>query len=105
MADPKGHYLRQRAWQCEAISVVPESRRAQDFLDRTLADADRKARQVARLKVPDAKLKEILEGNARRVDRVRVVLENLQQTEAMSTRAEAFPAAIPLKSIQKRDGR
>jgi len=105
MADPKGHYLRQRAWQCEAISVVPESRRAQDFLDRTLTDADRKARQVARLKVPDPKLKDILDGNARRVDRVRVVLESLQQTEAMSTRAEAFPAAIPLKSIQKRAGR
>ena len=37
--DPKGHYLRQRAWQCEALSKVPEARRARDFLDNALTAA------------------------------------------------------------------
>jgi hypothetical protein len=105
IADPKGHYLRQRAWQCEAISRIPEPRRVQHFLDRTLAEADRTARQAAKLRVADAKVKEILEDNARRLDRMRVVLENLQQTEAVITRAEAFPPARPLKAAHKRDRR
>lgn len=105
IADPKGHYLRQRASQCEAISRIPEPRRAQDFLDRTLAEADRVARQVAKLKVADTNVKEIIDDNARRLDRMRVVLENLQQTEAVTTRAEAFPPATPLKAAQNRDGR
>jgi hypothetical protein len=104
IADPKGHYLRQRAWQCEAISSIPELRRVQDFLDRTLADADRTARQAARLRVVDSKLKKIVEDNAWRVDRLRVVLESLQQTEAISTKAEAFPVPIPLKAARKRNG-
>jgi hypothetical protein len=101
IADPKGHYLRQRAWQCDAISRIPEARRVQHFLDRTLADADRAARQVARLKVADPQLREVVNDNARRLDRMRVVLENLQQTETVSTRAEAFPPAMPLKAAKK----
>ena len=101
IADPNGHYLRQRAWQWDAISRIPESRRVQHFLDRTLADADRAARQVAKLKVGDPQLREIVTDNARRLDRMRVVLENLQQTDAVSTRAEAFPPAMPLRAAQK----
>src|SRR5262249_21914821 len=101
IADPKGHYVRQRAWQCDAISRIPEARRVQHFLDHTLADGDRQARQVARLRVADPQLREVLNDNARRIDRMRVVLENLQQTDAtVSTRAEAFPPAVPLKFAQ-----
>ncbi len=105
MADPKGHFLRQRAWQCEAISKVPEPRRVQDFLDRTLAEGDRAARQAAKLKVADAQVKKALDDNARRLDRMRVVLDNLQQTEAVSSRAGAFPPAMALKSVRARGGR
>jgi hypothetical protein len=102
--DPKGHYLRQRAWQCEILSKVPEPRRAQDFLDNTLAAADRIARQVARLRVPDDILATIIVRNAERFDRLRVVLENLKETEALSTRSATFRPPALLKMPRKRDG-
>jgi hypothetical protein len=93
--DPKGHYLRQRAWQCEALSKVPEPRRSKDFLDNTLANADRTARQIA--KFPDDAVATVTARNAERLDRLRVVLENLKETEAISTRSAAFPAPTTLK--------
>lgn len=105
LADAKGHFLRQRALQCEAISKVPEPRRVQDFLDRTLAEGDRAARQAAKLKVSDLTVKKILEDNARRFDRMRVVLDNLQQTEAVSSRAKVFPPALPMKAAHNGAGR
>jgi hypothetical protein len=64
--DPKGHYLRQRAWQCEALSKVPEARRAQDFLDNTLTAADRTARQAAKLRVSDEAVALIIRRRALR---------------------------------------
>jgi hypothetical protein len=105
MRDPKGHYLRQRAWQCEALSKVPEPRRAQDFLDNTLAAADRTARQAAKLRVADETVAEITTRNAERFDRIRVVLENLKETEAVSTRSVAFPPPMPLKTARNGDRR
>jgi hypothetical protein len=57
------------------------------------------------LKLADAKVKVLVDDNAKRLDRMRVVLENLQKTQGISTRAAAFPPAIPLKAAQKRDGR
>lgn len=102
--DPKGHYLRQRAWQCEAISSVPEPRRAQDFLDGTLAIADRTARQVAKLRVPDGAVATITARNAERLDRIRVVLENLRETETISTRSAAFSPPPPMRANRREGG-
>ena len=45
-----------------------------------------------------------VEDNARRLDRMRVVMEDLQQTEAISSRAKAFPPEIALRAVQ-REGR
>jgi hypothetical protein len=95
--DPKGHYLRQRAWQCEAISAVPENRRSQHFLDKDLAQADRIARQIANLKVSDYRLAQKMEENSRRLDRMRVVLENLDKTSSSATRSPAF---APIRNLQ-----
>ena len=70
LRDPRGHYLRQRAFQCEALSAVPELKRTQHFLDTIMADVDRKARQVAKLKLQDEKLTAILTKNTDRLDRM-----------------------------------
>ena len=84
---------------------MPEPRRSQDFLDRTLADADRTARQVAKLRVPDEAMMTITMRNAERLDRLRVVLENLKETEAVGTRSAAFPPPVPLKTAHNREAR
>lgn len=103
--DPKGHYLRQRAWECEAISAVPEQRRPQHFLNKDLAQADRTARQVSKLKVSDASLAQKMLENSRRLDRMRVVLENLERTAASATRSPGFPAKENTKQAANKDGR
>ena len=103
--DPKGHYLRQRAKQFTALSKIPEQLRAQDFLDNTLADADRTARQVAKLKVSDEAIATILTKNADRHDRIRKVLENLKETESVITRSAVFPPPMPIRGNYKNDGR
>lgn len=101
--DPKGHYLRQRAFQCEAISNVPEFRRAQDFLDRTLAVAARTARQVAKLRVQDAEIMAITAANADRLDRLCIVLQNLKEAEAVSTHSAPFPSPSTVRTARKGD--
>lgn len=96
MRDPKGHYLRQRALKCEALSQVPEPLRAQDYLNNTLSAAARTARQIARLRIEDPALKKATKKNADRLERVRLALENLKDTEAVETRSSAFPPPMPL---------
>lgn len=90
--DPRGHYLRQRALQCEAISAVPDPLRADHFLNKMLADTDRKARQIAKLKVADKKVEAILNKNTVQLDRMRAVLEDLQKTGGLTTRSLPFPS-------------
>jgi len=101
--DPKGHYLRQRALQCDMISKVPEPRRVHDFVTNTLAGTDRLARQAAKLRVADSSVLDLLERNASRIDRLRAVLENLQETEENSTRSLAFPPPTAANMVRKRD--
>jgi len=88
--DPKGHFLRQRAFSCDAVSAVPEPVRAQHFLDKDLAQADRKARQISKLKLSDEKLVAKLVENAKRLDRMREVLGSLEKLSGSSTRAKGF---------------
>ncbi len=103
--DPKGHFLRQRAAEYAALSAVPELLRTQHFLDTTLASADRSARQIAKLKLADEKLMEVTKHNAQRVDKMRVVLENLKVTEDLASRSVQFPAAGKLGQASAGDRR
>lgn len=105
LKDPRAHYLRQRAFQCEALSAVPEPRRTQHFLDTTMADIDRKARQVAKLKLQDDKLDTILTKNSERLDKMRAVLEDLNRTGGILKHAVPFPASRALGHITRTHGR
>lgn len=104
MKDPKGHFLRQRAFHCDEISAVREPMRAKHFLDKELTDADRKARQLAKLKLLDKRLSSRLVENAKRIDRMREVLGNLEKTNSSATRAASFPVEVNEKQ-QKKDRR
>jgi hypothetical protein len=85
--DPKAHFLFQRAAQYEALSKVPESRRAQDFLDRELAVVERTARNAAKLNVSDPSLKSLLVKNSERLDKMVAVLGDLKTTIDGTSRA------------------
>lgn len=99
--DPKGHYLRQRAFQCDAISAVPETVRPKHFLDKDLTEADRKARQLVKLKLADEKLSSKLVENADRLDRMRDVLGKLEAISASLTRSAALPISRESKESKK----
>lgn len=92
MREPKGHYLHQRARQFEKLAEIPEARRVRHFLDTDLVSMDRIARQLSRLKGADPTLLDMLDKNAARLDRVRVVLEDLNKTMG----AAAPPATLKL---------
>jgi hypothetical protein len=89
--DPKAHFLRRRASDYAGLAKVPDLVRARHFLDNNLAIADRKARQLAKLKLPDEKLAIRLSENAHRLDRMCDVLGNLEQTNSSASRSPSFP--------------
>lgn len=99
--DPKGHYLRQRAFQCDTISAVPEPVRAKRFLDQDITETDRKARLLAKLKLTDGKLSSRLVENANRLDRMRDVLGNLDKVSGSLTRSPGFLAAADARNAKK----
>jgi hypothetical protein len=102
--DPKGHFLRQRAYRCEAIASVPDAVRSRHYLDQILKDEERRARQVAKLKLSDAKLvKSLLEG-AKRLDRFTEVLENLERASKLASRSAPLTGARKGNKSSVRDG-
>jgi hypothetical protein len=78
--DPKAHFITQRLKQLRDLSRAPEERRVDRFLDVHLAAADRRARQAAKLDTSNPATKRALEKASFRLDRMRGVLENLDQT-------------------------
>ena len=78
--DPKAHFLTQRRKQILDLQRMPDLRRTSRFLDYHLASADRTARQVAKLKIPDDRIQESLRLATLRLDRLRGVLEDLDRT-------------------------
>jgi hypothetical protein len=78
--DPKAHFVTQRLNQLRDLSDTPEERRVSRFLDFHLAAADRRARQAAKLDTGNKTTNSALENASLRLDRMRDVLENLDQT-------------------------
>lgn len=78
--NPKAHFITQRLTQLGDLSGTPEERRVSRFLDFHLAYADRRARQAAKLDIGNLITKKALEKTSLRLDRMRGVLENLDQT-------------------------
>lgn len=101
LKDPKGHYLRQRRFQCDDLSAVQDPLKPKHFLDKTLAGASKTARQVAKLKTGDDKLGAALSKNSVRLERMGDVLENLHKTEEDATRVRAFSEVRPREDGSK----
>lgn len=100
--DPKGHFLRQRAYRCDDLSAVPEAMRARHYLDKILKEDERRAKQLAKLKLSDEKLSARLVENANRLDRFSDVLDNLEQTSGTTaTRSVSFMALKPNAQASK----
>jgi hypothetical protein len=104
LKDPKGHYLRQRRLQCEALSAVQDPLKPKHFMEKTLAGAHKIARQVAKLKTGDERLGAALKKNELRLERMGDALDNLHKTEEDATRALAFTEVRPREGGSKVQG-
>jgi hypothetical protein len=80
LKDPKGHYLHQRAKQIQLLAAVPETRRADHFLQNDLAQANRESRKATRIRVQDDSLREALLRSNERIERMSGILEELHKT-------------------------
>jgi len=102
--DPKGHYLRQRTREIEALSAVPEQLRIHHFLSSDLAGAGRTARIAAKFKVPSS-IGDMLQKNADRLDRMSGILDDLNKTDGAATRAVEFAPIAGTTENSNRDRR
>jgi hypothetical protein len=99
--DPKAHFLRQRAFKCDALAAVPEPIRARHYLDNDLTKYERSARQIAKLKIPDEKIVARLNENAVRLDRMRDVLGSLENVHSASSRSPNWVTSPHLAKTRK----
>jgi hypothetical protein len=93
--DPKGHFLRQRAYRCDDLSAVSDLMRPRHYLDKILTDDWRRAKLLAKLKLSDAKLRARLVENANRLDRFSESLDGLEQMGAKTTRSAGIEQSQP----------
>lgn len=80
LKDPKRHFLTQRQKQLLDLENTPDQRRIRRFLEHHLTAADRVARQVANLKIENKSIADALRKIPVRLDRMRSVLEDLENT-------------------------
>ncbi len=92
--NPKTHYRNQTTRRVADLGRVPDMRRADHFLSKQLAPADRNARAALRLKLTDKKTKEKLSVKSEKTDDMRRVLEELRATDHNLSRSQA-----PIKRI------
>jgi len=85
--NPKGHYLKQRQQQVEALSRVPELRRAQHFLEQQLAPVRQSAQKAAALELADEGLKRMLSANQERLERTENLLVVLRSALPQDARS------------------
>ncbi len=83
----KAHFLTQRNLQLQDLSGVPEPRRAQHYIEKHLAEANRQAQRAAKLKIGDEKLAKTLKKNSERLDNVHRVAEALYKLLPETTRS------------------
>ncbi|MEL6363030.1 MAG: hypothetical protein AAFR21_18330 [Pseudomonadota bacterium] len=78
---PKAHMARQRFKTMNALFETPDSRRIQHFLDTDMRAAERKAGDLARLKIADDRISKSLIEGRKRIDHFARTFETLSQVD------------------------
>ncbi len=101
--DPRTHYIQQRRGRVHELSGEPPTRRADYFVHHMLVPADRRARRMSRLSLPDPKLSELLMRESQHLERVLAVLDNLREHDEYSRRSLTPRAVVrPKRANQGR---
>jgi len=86
---PKAHYLYTRRRQIQGIAAVPDLRRSYHFVQHDIADADRNARALARLKMGDLPTKQMIQKESGRLERFFHIMDDLNSTGSFDVRSGA----------------
>jgi hypothetical protein len=84
------HFIGQRSRQLNDLARVPETRRAEHFLLAHLDPAMRSARYAARLKIPDEKVRDLVNHARARLVRLRDALGDLHSQDEATTRSRSL---------------
>jgi hypothetical protein len=85
------HFITQRSRQLEALSKIPPSRRAENFLLRQLDPAVRSTRQASKLKFSDDGVQKLVGDAKSRLTRLRDALGALHEADGAAAPASASP--------------
>jgi hypothetical protein len=85
------HFITQRCRQLEALSKVPPSRRAENFLLRQLDPAVRSTRQASKLKFGDNGVQKLVVDAKSRLTRLRDALGALHEADSAAAPISASP--------------
>lgn len=100
---PKAHYLRQRRLPLENLANIPNLHRAEHFLNFDLAQIERKAREIGRLKITDEQLKAKIDERVKRIEKFYGVFTDLQESGMLVERSRApLPRISAPIGIQRR---
>lgn len=79
LADPRPHIARQRLRAMDELAAVPDSRRAKHYVDVDVRTAERKARDLSRLKTGMPSVDKALAQSRKHMDRMSKVYETLAE--------------------------
>jgi hypothetical protein len=85
------HFMTQRSRQLEALSRIPPSRRAENFLLRQLDPAVRSTRQASKLKFGDERVQKLVVDAKSRLTRLRDALGALLEADGAAAPTSASP--------------
>lgn len=85
---PRAHVAYQRFHSMKKLFETPDIHRAQHFLDTDMRNAERKARDLSRLKTGDDKVNKALASGRKRVDTMARMFETLTELD------RAFPSPL-----------
>jgi hypothetical protein len=85
------HFITQRSRQLEALSKIPPSRRAENFLLRQLDPAVRSTRQASKLKFGDKGVQKLVVDAKSRLTRLRDALGALHEADGAAAPTSASP--------------
>ena len=87
----RSHIARQKFRAVDDLFNVPDSRRIDHFMSVEMRNAERKARDLVRLKIGDDRLKQILSKGRKRIESMTRMFETLSERE------RPFPPALKIR--------
>lgn len=94
LRSPKAHLAYQNTEALARLAEVPDARRMEHFLKGEMQKAERKIRELSRVKIPDEKLSQTVHKHANRIDSLSRIFEGLS--------GHGWMGALPVRPSNER---